>query len=222
MGEPGIRVFTAATNRRMQAGVLAEEPSDASTDKQREVEEALAAEVLRAANIASGRKPLAFLPLRTRYQLGWKSWNFQHTCSATRNTQMTPEQAETIANELIEHRRRAVTEAKNASARRVPFVYYVRGLNTLEPWERAELVEHACRHVANQWKFGVLAVVLVAACCLIWWLLGLFDTEDVPFALLVFIIAAASFFPRTYLVRQEIRRRLLRSKTPRGETPREV
>ena len=38
-----------------------------STDKQREIEDELAAEVLRAANVSSGRWPIAFLPPRTRY-----------------------------------------------------------------------------------------------------------------------------------------------------------
>ena len=38
-----------------------------STDRQREVEEELAAEALRAANVTTGRWPIAFFPPRTRF-----------------------------------------------------------------------------------------------------------------------------------------------------------
>ena len=135
---------------------------------------------------------------------------------------MTPAQAEQIANELLAQKRQAETDAKNASARRVPFAYYVRGLNVLEPWQRAELVQTASRHVANQWKVSALAVCLVLACCIAWWLFGLFARKDVPLVLLVFVIAAVAFLPRTYLVRQEIRKRLPRLSASQHERAGEV
>ena len=121
---------------------------------------------------------------------------------------MTPEQARQAADELLEQERQSITNAKNANARRVPFVFYVRGLNALGPWERAELVQLASRHVANQWKVAVLAFALVFACCMAWWLFGLFDRKGVSPVLLVFVIASVAFLPRTYLVRQEVRRLL--------------
>ena len=86
---------------------------------------------------------------------------------------MTPEQANQIADELLEQRRRAAIEAKNAGARRIPLVYYVRGLNALEPWERAELLAVASKHVANRWKAVLLAVALVAVSGGLWLISGL-------------------------------------------------
>ncbi len=135
---------------------------------------------------------------------------------------MIPEQARLAADELLEQERQAVTAAKNINARRVPFVYYVRGLNSLEPWERAELLQVASRRVANQWRVAVLAFALVLACCVAWWLLGLFDREGVPPVLLVFVIASVAFLPGTYLVRQEIRRLLAQRPPVHYASPREV
>ncbi len=132
---------------------------------------------------------------------------------------MTPEQAEQIADELLEQRRQSETDAKNSRSRRgrVPFAYYVRGLNVLEPRQRAELVQVASRHVANQWKVTALAICLVLACCLAWWSLGLFASKHVSPVLLVFVIAAVVFLPRRYLVRREIRKRLSNSLVSQNE-----
>lgn len=135
---------------------------------------------------------------------------------------MTPEQAEQVANELLEQRRRVDLDARNARTRRVPFACYVRGLDTLEPWERSELVRVASRHLASQWKIAALAIGLVALCCGLWWLFGLFDRKDVSPALLVIVIAGVAYLPRTYLVRKEIRRRLELRVVPQGERPREA
>jgi hypothetical protein len=128
---------------------------------------------------------------------------------------LTPAQAESISDDLLNRQRRAHVEAKNAAARKVPFVYYVRGLAALEPWERAELLRESARAVGNQRKPTLWTVALVATCCLAWWLGGLFDRPGVSPVLLVAICGAVTFLPRAFFVRQELRRRL-RSRTQQG------
>jgi Flp pilus assembly protein TadB len=115
---------------------------------------------------------------------------------------------------LLSQQRRAQTEAKNAVARRVPFVYYVRGLNSLEPWERTELVQQSTRRIGNQWKATLLTLCLVGASCLAWWLTGLFSRSGVSPVLLVVLCGAVVFLPRSYFVRQELRRRLRERRDP--------
>jgi Flp pilus assembly protein TadB len=127
---------------------------------------------------------------------------------------LTPIQAENIADELLSQQRRAETEAKNAAARRVPFVYYVRGLNSLEPWERAELVQQSTRRIGNQLKATLLTLCLVGVSCLAWWLAGLFSRSGVSPVLLVVLCGAVVFLPRAYFVRQELRRRLRERQDP--------
>jgi Flp pilus assembly protein TadB len=121
---------------------------------------------------------------------------------------LTPTQAETIAEELLSRQRRAETEAKNAVARRVPFVYYVRGLNSLEPWERAEVVRQSTQRIGNQWKPTLLTLCLIGVVCLAWWMAGLFGRSGAPPVLLVVLCGAVVYLPRAYFVRQEVRRRL--------------
>ena len=121
---------------------------------------------------------------------------------------LTPAQAETVAEELLSQQRRAETEAKNAVARRVPFVYYVRGLNSLEPWERAELVQQSTQRIGNQWKATLLTLCLIGVSCLAWWLAGLSSRLGVSPVALVVLCGAVVYLPRAYFVRQEVRRRL--------------
>ena len=135
---------------------------------------------------------------------------------------MTPEQAEQISDELLEERRRAANDAKNAVARRVPFLYYVRGLNALEPWERAELLAVASKHVANRWKAAVFAVALAATGGTLWWALELSSRKNIPPVVLVFVIAAISLLPHAFLVRREIRKRLGPRLDSSSEQAREV
>ena len=121
---------------------------------------------------------------------------------------LTPTQAETIAEELLSQQRRAEMDAKNTVARRVPLVYYVRGLNSLEPWERAELVQQSTQRIGNQWKATLLTVCLIGVGCLAWWMAGLFSRSGVSPVLLVVLCGAIVYLPRAYLVRKEVRRRL--------------
>jgi Flp pilus assembly protein TadB len=117
---------------------------------------------------------------------------------------LTPEQADAVADELLEQRRHEHVAVKNAGAPRVPFVYYVRGLNALEPYERSEVVHLALHNVGNQWKATVVSLAVVCVCCAVWWLAGLFAKPGaVP---LVALCIATLYFPRAYFVRQEVRR----------------
>jgi len=135
---------------------------------------------------------------------------------------LTPSQAERIAEDLLNQKRRAETEAKNAVARRVPFVYYVRGLNALEPWERAELLQQSARSVGNQWKATLLTLCVVGISCLAWWLGGLFSRPGVSPVLLVVVCAAMAFLPRAYFVRKELRSRLRERGVLAHDSEREV
>ena len=121
---------------------------------------------------------------------------------------LTPTQAETVAEELLSQQRRAEIEAKNAVARRVPFVYYVRGLNSLEPWERAELVRQSTQRIGSQWKATLLTLCLVGASFVAWWMAGLFSRSGVSPVLFIVLCGAVVYLPRAYFVRQEVRRRL--------------
>jgi Flp pilus assembly protein TadB len=134
---------------------------------------------------------------------------------------LTRTQAENIAEDLLSQQRRAETKAKNAAARRVPFVYYVGGLSALEPWEQAELLKQAARRIGNQWKATIITLCLVAVTCLAWWMAGLFGRPGVSPVLLVMLCGAVAFLPRAYFVRQELRRllceRMVPENEPRGE-----
>jgi hypothetical protein len=122
---------------------------------------------------------------------------------------LTTTQAENIADELLSQQRRAATEAKNAAAPRVPFAYYVRGLNTLEPWERPKLVRLAVRTIHNDWKLTSYLFCLVGLCWLVLWQAGLFGQGGVSPMLFGVLCPVVVFLPLAYFTRREIRRRLL-------------
>ena len=122
---------------------------------------------------------------------------------------LTPKQAERIAEEVLDPQRREEADAKNAVAQKVPFIHYVRGLNSLEPWERTQIAQCAVRDVGNHWKSVLYLMSLVGLCCAAWWSGGLFSRPGVSPMFLVVLCGVVVAVARAHLVRQELRRSLL-------------
>jgi hypothetical protein len=85
---------------------------------------------------------------------------------------LTPTQARLVAAELVEQERRRLVERKNAAAKAVPWLYRVRELERLEPWERSERVESAKAEVDRQWVPTLTAVAWLALVSGTAWLSG--------------------------------------------------
>ena len=72
---------------------------------------------------------------------------------------LSTNQANEIADDLLEQARQQRDEEKNVAAKRVPLLFRIPQLRPLEPWERSERVGAAVRSVNNQ-------VVPILACLL--------------------------------------------------------
>lgn len=75
---------------------------------------------------------------------------------------ISKDQANCIADELIEQQRQQSRDAKNEAAKKVPWLYRCAELNRLEPIERAEVIVEARREMRRGLWF-VLAVFLIWA-----------------------------------------------------------
>ena len=79
---------------------------------------------------------------------------------------LTTDQANTIADEALAQQRREHLDSRNRRARRVHWVYQIRGLALRQPFEQAELFVAAQRRVINNalfWACEVAWLCLVAS-----------------------------------------------------------
>ena len=76
---------------------------------------------------------------------------------------ISKDQANAIAEEILDQQRGPILKDKNVFARRIPVLYRCEELKALEPWQRAQVVREASANVSRQWGVKV---------CMLFWLLA--------------------------------------------------
>jgi len=131
---------------------------------------------------------------------------------------LTPKQAESVADGLIEAQKRERLQALQMRIRPVPllFLYSSSALRRLRPSEQAQLCEQASRSVNSSLSLLWFSCAWAAACVTAWWLLGGPRFADAFPLVMVLIVGPALW--RICRVRLELRALLAaRAQSDRSE-----
>ena len=117
---------------------------------------------------------------------------------------ITKDQANTIAESLLDQQQKILLQAKNAKARRIPFYFRSPELVSLEPWQQTKVVRKAAKDVVRQWRFKISMVAWFAVCFAFWYFA--FPAASKVSLVLFLLVAAAipQFMVQCWLVRREI------------------
>lgn len=64
---------------------------------------------------------------------------------------ISKDQANSIADQLLDQQRAEMQHTRNVAASRVPYFYRCKELRQLEPWQRAEVIREARRSFRDDW-----------------------------------------------------------------------
>lgn len=118
---------------------------------------------------------------------------------------LTSEQANVVADALIDGARQQTLDLRNAQARRVPFYLATPALRSLESWRQAELLRQATHNVRSSAILVGPTLGWCALCLLLWIAVGKPFTSA-SFGIASILLIAPTVWWRYWLVRRELRR----------------
>ena len=121
---------------------------------------------------------------------------------------LSPNQANEIADDLLQQALQQRNEVKNVAAKRVPLLFRIPELRPLEPWERSERVGAAVRSVNNQVVPILACLVWTVGCLAVAWSLDIFSQGRPSTAVLLVLSIAPWHLIRAVFVRSNLRKQL--------------
>ena len=117
---------------------------------------------------------------------------------------ITKDQANRIAESLLDQEQKIQHQAKNAKARSIPFYFRCPEVLSLEPWQQAKVVRQAAKNVTHQWRLRLSIVAWVGVCLAVWHF-AFPSTTTVSLALFLFAAAVIpQIIVQLWLIRREI------------------